>query len=140
MRCAQYGVSRVSLRPGFSYFTSISTSAARHTFGRKVGHSDTRAEFIQQAHSRREFTSAGKPVDSSRAAKLFSSNYYLPPSNDVGHLACRDFENTFKGSARRYYERKGRGRIFLRREWRLINFSRVPRRHRLKYKHCEHRD
>jgi len=43
-----------SPKPGFSYFTSISTSAARHTSTRKVGHSDTRAEFIQQVHDRTE--------------------------------------------------------------------------------------
>lgn len=58
---------------------------SRHTSTRKLGHSDTRAEFIQQVHTigRREFTSAGRRLDGSCAAKLFSSNYYRPPSNDV---------------------------------------------------------
>jgi len=43
-----------------------------------------RNSYSKYTTERREFTSAGGPVDSSRAVKLFSSNYYRPPSNNVG--------------------------------------------------------
>lgn len=48
-----------------------------------------RNSYSKYTTGRREFASAGRSsVDGSRAAKLFSSNYYRPPSND-GVLANR---------------------------------------------------
>lgn len=95
-----------------------------HEKGRTLGHSRTEFIHSERTTGRRdggEFTSAGRPpVDSSCAAKLFSSNYYRPrrrlmtPSSH-GDAILKIFSKVT--AARLYYERKRRrGRIFLRRE------------------------
>lgn len=90
-----------ALRPGtgiFIFHFNLCFSRARSdgTSTRKRGRArpDTRAEFIQQQvrdgsprRRRREFTSGTHrriALSVCRVAKLFSSNYYGPPSNDAG--------------------------------------------------------
>lgn len=85
-RCAQYPESRVSLRrPDLAFHISLqSLLQLLDTRFHEKGRTLVRNSYSEYATGRREFTSAGGPVDGSRVAKLFNSNYYWPSSNDVG--------------------------------------------------------
>lgn len=56
---------------------------SRSTYVHEKGRTLVRNSYSKYTTGRREFTSACRPLDSSCTAKLFSSNYYSPPSNDA---------------------------------------------------------
>lgn len=83
---------------------------SRSTHVHEKGRTLVRNSYSKYTTGRREFTSACRPSDSSCTAKLFSSNYYRPPSNDAG--ASDAILKIFSKVARRYYEGKSAAGFF----------------------------